>query len=111
VIADYACVADYGAGLQIHQFDGAGVEEGSKPQASNLKPQATIVRGVLFLPGDRRPGTGDRAALLDISGCRVLDLKPGPNDVSRLSPGVYFVRVTSGLARGASNATKAIVTR
>jgi hypothetical protein len=29
---------------------------------------------------------------LDISGRRVLDLTPGANDVSRLSPGVYFLR-------------------
>ena len=29
--------------------------------------------------------------LLDVSGRRVLALSPGPNDVSHLSPGVYFV--------------------
>lgn len=29
---------------------------------------------------------------LDISGRMVLDLHSGANDVSRLSPGVYFVR-------------------
>ena len=27
-----------------------------------------------------------------MSGRKVLDLKPGPNDVSRLAAGVYFVR-------------------
>jgi hypothetical protein len=30
--------------------------------------------------------------LLDISGRKVLDLRPGLNDVSRLAPGVCFVR-------------------
>jgi len=30
--------------------------------------------------------------LLDISGRKVLDLKPGANDVRQLAPGVYFVR-------------------
>jgi hypothetical protein len=28
--------------------------------------------------------------LLDISGRKVLNLRPGPNDVSGLAPGVYF---------------------
>jgi hypothetical protein len=60
---------------------------------------------------DSRQNTGYRVELLDVSGRKVLDLHPGPNDVSRLSPGVYFVRATSGLAGGASNVTKAIVTR
>jgi hypothetical protein len=29
--------------------------------------------------------------LLDAAGRKALELKPGANDVSRLSPGVYFV--------------------
>jgi hypothetical protein len=33
-----------------------------------------------------------RAVLLGIGGRKVMDLVPGPNDVSRLAPGVYFVR-------------------
>jgi hypothetical protein len=33
-----------------------------------------------------------RAALLDAAGRKVMDLAPGDNDVSRLAPGVYFVR-------------------
>jgi hypothetical protein len=33
-----------------------------------------------------------RAVLLDIGGRKVMELVPGPNDVSRLAPGVYFVR-------------------
>jgi hypothetical protein len=52
---------------------------------------ATVVRNVLFLEarGEWRRASG---VLLDISGRKVLDLHPGPNDVSRLAPGVYFVR-------------------
>jgi len=69
-----------------------GVEESPRPQAASFKLEPTIVRGVLFLPGDRRPETGDRAVLLDIAGRKVMRLKPGTNDVSRLCPGVYFVR-------------------
>jgi hypothetical protein len=36
--------------------------------------------------------------LLDISGREMLDLHSGANDVSRLSPGVYFVRETQAQA-------------
>jgi hypothetical protein len=32
------------------------------------------------------------AALLDISGQKLLDLHEGASDVSRLVPGVYFIR-------------------
>jgi hypothetical protein len=68
-----------------------GVEE-QPPTARNVQPIATIVRGVLLFEarGERREA---RAELLDISGRRVLDLLPGANDVSRVPPGVYFVRI------------------
>jgi hypothetical protein len=61
-----------------------------------VTPAATVVRGVLEislqLTAHRsRPGDG----LYDANGRRVLDLKPGANDVSPLAPGVYFLR--SGL--------------
>jgi YVTN family beta-propeller protein len=65
----------------------------------------TIIRGVLALAGDLRPGTADRAALLDIAGRKVSDLKPGPNDVSGLAPGVYFVR---GEPQAASHKPQAV---
>jgi hypothetical protein len=63
----------------------------------------TIVRGVLHPsgPGTRSelPGNSvmSRAALLDAAGRKVLDIRPGPNDVSRLAPGVYFI--AEGLGR------------
>jgi hypothetical protein len=52
-------------------------------------------------------------ALLDISGRKVRDLRPGPNDVSRLAPGVYFVSVRSAVSgrRSADAVRKVIVTR
>jgi DNA-binding beta-propeller fold protein YncE len=60
---------------------------------------ASVVRGVLFLPAS---GNGRRAnsELLDITGRRVLVLRPGPNDVSGLADGVYFVRDEGRGARG-----------
>jgi hypothetical protein len=60
--------------------------------------------------GDRGQKTGDRAELLDAAGRRILDLKPGPDDVSHLAPGVYFVHGASGVEREASSvATRVII--
>ena len=77
-----------------------GIEEQSQePIGNRQEPMATIVRGVLVLNGlgtqSQSPGRDwvmSRAVLLDSGGRKVLDLMPGPNDVSRLAPGVYFVR-------------------
>jgi hypothetical protein len=77
-------------------------------QPTNSGP--TIVRSVLNLHVDSRQNTGHSASLLDAAGRRVLDLQPGPNDVSRLAPGVYFVRDVSGELSAAS-CQKVIVTR
>jgi len=83
----------------------------------------TIVRRVLFLQngdctGERQTrasvGLSPLCALLDISGRNALNLHPGPNDVSRLSPGVYFVReqsVASSQHSGRSAVTKVVITR
>jgi YVTN family beta-propeller protein len=59
--------------------------------SGSTRSMATVVRGVLFLPeaASHKP---QAASLLDVSGRKVLDLKPGANDVRRLAPGVYFVR-------------------
>ena len=73
--------------------DGAGVEESYKPQASSHKPEATVVRGVLRLADDSRPGASSSPFwLLDAAGRTVLELHSGANDVGALAPGVYFVR-------------------
>ena len=70
----------------------AGTEEMMKDEGGRMKPNPTIVRGVLVLGAvDSRQKTAYRAELLDISGRKMLDLKPGANNVSRLGPGVYFV--------------------
>jgi hypothetical protein len=73
------------------------------PASSGTRSGPTVVRGVLELP--RKSGTVPAGlgtvpifALLDISGRKVLDLHPGANDVSRLSPGVYFVSERSAAA-------------
>jgi DNA-binding beta-propeller fold protein YncE len=68
---------------------------------------ATHVRGVLSL----QPTTGSRSVLLDAAGRKVLDLKAGDNDVSRLSPGVYFVRTRGQGAKGEGPGEKVVITR
>jgi hypothetical protein len=68
-----------------------GIEQEEKTELRRAMNGATVVRGMLFLPtvSGERPQV---ASLHDISGRKVLDLKPGPNDVRALAPGVYFVR-------------------
>jgi DNA-binding beta-propeller fold protein YncE len=51
----------------------------------------TLLSGVLRLE-DRIRGGECRTELFDITGRRVMDLKPGENDIRRVAPGVYFVR-------------------
>jgi hypothetical protein len=51
----------------------------------------TVVRNVLCLP-ERPSSSPSPSYLLDINGRKVMNLQHGANDVSRLSPGVYFVR-------------------
>jgi hypothetical protein len=79
-------------------LSGTGVSEEREPLAVTRRPPtAGIVRGVLEISpqlaaNSSRPGI----RLLDISGRKVLDLHPGANDVSRLAPGVYFLRSADG---------------
>lgn len=83
----------------------SGVEEKKVELSGNLS-LPTVVRNVLFLPS---AASGERLAvsayLLDIAGRRVLDLKPGANDVRFLAPGVYFIQTGSGIER------KVVITR
>jgi hypothetical protein len=73
-------------------YNPVGVAEGRKPQAPSPKPQASVIRGVLFVREARGEKREARSELLDIGGRRVLALKPGANDVRLLAPGVYVVR-------------------
>jgi hypothetical protein len=108
---DYAYVAASGAGLRVIEFYGGGVEETMNDERGTMNVGPTVVRGVLFLP--TAPSRKPQAAswLMDVSGRQVMALRPGPNDVGRLSPGVYFVRLASGVERGASSVTKVVLTR
>ncbi len=71
-----------------------GIEETMNDGRRTMNVGPTIVRGGLLI-GDWGQKTGDRAELLDVTGRQVMALRPGDNDVSRLAPGVYFVRAVS----------------
>jgi hypothetical protein len=102
--ASVYCTGWYGAGIMSTDFltakyrQASGIAEGATPGASFVLSGSTVVRGVLFLADARGEMREARCELLDVSGRRVLSLKPGVNDVSRLSPGVYFVQA-AGAAR------------
>ena len=86
----------------------AAIQMGSDKTADRgIHP--TVVRDVLVLPAAPSPWLRNSSLLLDVSGRRVLDLQPGPNDVSRFSPGVYFLR--SANSGRPSAVQKVIVTR
>jgi hypothetical protein len=100
-------------GITAHAFIigdtvlGAEETPSAKLRTPNRGP--TIVRNVLFLEarGEWRKANG---GLLDISGRKVLDLKPGTNDVRALAPGVYFVTAASR-EPSAVSCSKVVVTR
>ncbi len=86
------CVCGYRT-LAVH-YRGTGITTGTaEPHPSPSAPHLvspTIVRNTLNLPSTTC-SLHFPIALLDASGRKVLDLLPGPNDLSRLAPGVYFV--------------------
>jgi len=71
----------------------------------------SIVRGVLRLAPAPSLMPYASSWLLDAAGRKVLDLQPGPNEVSRLGPGVYYV--TAGLRSPGSRSVvrKVIITK
>ena len=105
--------------LYVYRDDPYGIAD--TPVGLKKQRFATIVRGVLFLPRDvgagHDPNVGHlgscpKPELLDITGRKVLDLKPGANDVRALAPGVYFVRSgPSAASRQPSAVMKVVVTR
>jgi hypothetical protein len=47
--------------------------------------------------GDCPSGGGPvPALLLDVAGRKVMDLKPGLNDIRHLAPGIYYLRLVVG---------------
>jgi hypothetical protein len=86
-----------------------GIAEGPVPATPPATWTPGIVRGVLNLP-PAAPGRR-QAALLDIAGRALFELQAGPNDVSRLAPGVYFVVPARAAGQAAGRVSKVILTR
>lgn len=85
-----------------------GLREADTATAPPAAP--TIVRGVLFL-GPSAVSGQPAAALLDISGRKVMELHPGRNDVSRFGAGVYFVRDLGSGSSGRGEMRKVVIAR
>jgi len=103
-------VSDFNAGTFIYEPVVTALQDRATLYVSRPTPDCTIVRRTLLLPSSSvRRGTSN--VLLDATGRKVLDLHEGANDVSRLSPGVYFVRPAYGVMCNASNVYKVVVTR
>jgi len=84
----------------------SGIGGESQTSLDAPKQSATIIRGVLEMPAAASRKLQAASWLLDATGRRVAELHPGPNDVSRLSPGVYFVRSAVG---GEQSAVRKVV--
>ena len=88
-----------GRGCFVWSFSSGTEDEPVKPRQSGLAVLPTFIRDVLLIPRHLTSCPGTRVELLDPSGRRVLDLHPGVNDVSRFSPGVYFVRAAADVRK------------
>ena len=69
-----------------------GMETGGARAVRRAMPTGTVFRGTLFVPLSPGPDAGIEIVLLDVTGRKVARLRPGRNDVSNLSSGVYFVQ-------------------
>ncbi len=82
----------------FHQDMTPGVEQELRNEDEGTRKAALVVRGVLWLSrGDGTPAAMRRGQetsptiLLDACARKVMALRPGPNDVRHLAPGVYFI--------------------
>jgi uncharacterized delta-60 repeat protein len=93
-VTDYATI----------RYLASGIEEGTCPTAARPAIAARFVRNVLS-----QPATAAGTTLLDATGSRVMELSPGTNDISSLSPGIYFARSKDDGPR--SSITRIVVAR
>jgi len=97
-----------GSSVSILRDSATGVGESFRPHAASTRPVPTVVRGVLFLSEAASP-KAQAASLMDAAGRKVLDLRPGANDVRALAPGVYFVCEDPQAASSKPQAVRKIV--
>jgi len=94
-------VADSGSSaISVLRDSGAGIEETMNDERGTMNVGPTVVHSVLPLPeavgGERLAAS---ARLLDVSGRKALDLRPGANDGRALAPGVCFVRTAQAIRK------------
>jgi hypothetical protein len=112
VLGDYAYVGmDVYGGLWVFQSYGQGVAEAPNVDVQEARSQPSVVRGVLFLLPSSGLKRSASNVLLDVSGRKVMDLRPGANDVRALVPSVYFVRRAPGVERDASSVIKLVIAK
>jgi hypothetical protein len=84
------------------------------PAGSATRPELAVwpnpCRGVLFRANSPSANSSP-GRLLDAAGREVLALRPGANDVSGLSPGVYFVRERLAVGGERSAVNKVVITK
>ena len=80
-----------GLGYARRKFTGVQALQEEAGTAQQALPRASIVRGMLFLP-EAAGRNSPAMKILDANGRKVMNLKPGTNDVRELAPGVYFIR-------------------
>jgi hypothetical protein len=89
----------------------AAIKETMNDERGTLNPGPTIGRGSLFLS----PSLFTlHSSLFDSNGRKVAELRSGPNDVSGLVQGVYFVReqsAASGQQSGVSGVRRVVLVR
>ncbi len=83
-----------------------GIEESTLASDRPDKFTATLVSRILSLPG---PPCVAHGALLSVDGRKVLDLTSGPNDVSRLAPGIYFIHEEPPAANRAASTIRRVM--
>jgi hypothetical protein len=71
-----------------------GVREGRWTEPAVNPGLPCLARGTLLVPKSAFRNPKSAMVMLDVSGRKVMDLEPGANDVSRLSPGIYFCRTS-----------------
>jgi len=94
--------------VTIKYVQAPGVEETPSAEVRTTNRGPTIVRGVLRLPASL---ITHHSSLITSDGRKVMDLKPGPNDASRLALGIYFLQSIDGSRLSAFGMQKIIVTR
>jgi len=86
-----------------------GLADGQQPMAYGARLLPTVIRNTLFLQASL---LSLPSSLFSLDGRKVMALKLGANDISALSPGVYFVRSgPSATGRQPSAVTKVVLTR